>query len=48
MKILEYLSNHKAIILIEWPELIKNIDLNNKIEIQFEHISNNERLVTIL
>ena len=45
---LEYLSNHKAITLIEWPELIKNIDINNKIEIQFEHISNNERLVTIL
>ncbi len=45
---LEYLSNHKAITLIEWPELIKNIDINNKIEIQFEHISNNERLVAIL
>ena len=45
---LEYLSNHKAITLIEWPELIESIDINNKIEIQFEHISDNERLITIL
>ena len=45
---LEYLSNHKAITLIEWPELIQNIDMNNKVEIQFEHLSDNERLITIL
>ena len=45
---LEYLSNHKAITLIEWPELIENIDISNKIEIQFEHLSDDERLITIL
>ena len=45
---LEYLSNHKAITLIEWPDLIQNIDMNNKVEIQFEHLSDNERLITIL
>ena len=41
-------DSHKAITLIEWPELIDNIDISNKIEIQFEHLSDNERLITIL
>ena len=45
---LEYLNNHKAITLIEWPELIENIDMINKIEVKFEHTSENERLITVL
>ena len=44
---LEYLDNKKAITLIEWPELIKDIDINNKIKIRFEHISDNERLIKL-
>jgi tRNA threonylcarbamoyladenosine biosynthesis protein TsaE len=44
---LEYLDNKKAITLIEWPELIEDIDINNKIEIRFEHISDNERLIKL-
>ena len=45
---LEYLNSHKAITLVEWPELIENIDMVNKIEIEFEHISENERSITVL
>tara|TARA_B100001094_G_C18076229_1_gene742754 strand:+ start:36 stop:461 length:426 start_codon:yes stop_codon:yes gene_type:complete len=45
---LEYLNNHKAITLIEWPELIENIDMINKIEIEFEHISEKKRLIKVL
>ena len=45
---LEYLNAHKAITLVEWPELIENIDMINKIEIEFEHISENERSITVL
>tara|TARA_B100000427_G_C15464146_1_gene575461 strand:- start:1168 stop:1329 length:162 start_codon:yes stop_codon:yes gene_type:complete len=44
---LEYLDNKKAITLIEWPELIEDIDINNKIEIRFEHVSDNERLIKL-
>ena len=45
---LEYLNSYKAITLVEWPELIENIDMINKIEIEFEHISENERSITVL
>ena len=45
---LEYLNSHKAITLVERPELIENIDMVNKIEIEFEHISENERSITVL
>ena len=44
---LEYLSNKKAITLIEWPELIDSIDINNKTEIRFDHVSENERLINL-
>lgn len=45
---LEYLNSYKAITLVEWPELIENIDMINKIEIEFEHTSENERSITVL
>jgi len=44
---LEYLSNKQAIALIEWPELIKSIDISNKINIKFEYVSENERLISL-
>jgi len=44
---LEYLNNEAAISLIEWPELIDSIDMVNKIEIEFLHDGNNNRIIKV-
>ena len=45
---LEYLNSPISISLIEWPDLISDIDINNMINIKFEYLSENERLITVL
>ena len=45
---LEYLDSQTSISLIEWPNLISDIAIKNIIDIKFEYLSENERLITIL
>ena len=45
---IEYLNDKKSISLIEWPELIKEMVSDNIIEIKFEHLSEQERKITVL
>ncbi|GIT56983.1 MAG: hypothetical protein Ct9H300mP18_04120 [Candidatus Neomarinimicrobiota bacterium] len=45
---LEYLNSPISISLIEWPDLISDIDIKNMINIKFEYLSENERLITVL
>ena len=45
---LEYLDSQTSISLIEWPDLISDIDIKNMINIKFEYLSENERLITVL
>jgi len=45
---IEYLNDKKSISLIEWPDLIKEIVSKNIIQIEFEHLSDQERKITIL
>ena len=45
---LEYLNSPISISLIEWPDLISDIDIKNIINIKFEYLSENERLITVL
>ena len=45
---IEYLNDKKSISLIEWPELIKQMVSDNIIEIKFEHLSEQERKITVL
>jgi len=42
---LDYLSRENSISLIEWPEIISSIKIENKISIYFEYISENERKI---
>ena len=39
-------KNH--IKIVEWPELIKEMVSDNIIEIKFEHLSEQERKITVL
>ncbi|MFH0864166.1 MAG: tRNA (adenosine(37)-N6)-threonylcarbamoyltransferase complex ATPase subunit type 1 TsaE [Candidatus Gottesmanbacteria bacterium] len=43
----EILQNKNNIVLIEWPEKIKDILPNKRTEIYFEYLSENERKLTI-
>ena len=45
---IEYLNDKESISLIEWPDLIKEIVSDNTIQIEFEHLSQEERKITIL
>ena len=45
---IEYLNDKESISLIEWPDLIKEMVSENIIEIEFEHLSNQERKITVL
>tara|TARA_Y100000590_G_scaffold411024_1_gene504598 strand:+ start:36 stop:461 length:426 start_codon:yes stop_codon:yes gene_type:complete len=45
---IEYLNDKESISLIEWPDLIKEIVSDNIIQIEFEHLSKEERKITIL
>ena len=45
---IEYLNDKKSISLIEWPDLIKEMVPKNIIEIEFEHLSDQERKITVL
>lgn len=42
---LDYLSRENSFSLIEWPEIISSIKIENKISIYFEYISENERKI---
>ncbi len=45
---LEYLDSQTSISLIEWPDLISDIDIKNMINIKFKYLSENERLITVI
>jgi len=45
---LEYLDSQTSISLIEWPNLISDIAIKNIIDIKFEYLSENKRLITVL
>ncbi len=45
---LEYLYSQTSISLIEWPNLISDIAIKNIIDIKFEYLSENKRLITVL
>ena len=45
---IEYLNDKESISLIEWPDLIKEMVSENIIEIEFEHLSDQERKITVL
>ena len=45
---LEYLSSKNGICIIEWPSLIRELEFDNKIEIDFKLISENEREIHLV
>jgi len=45
---IEYLNDEKSISLIEWPKLIEKMVPKNIIEIEFEHLSDQKRKITVL